>query len=277
MLKKGIYKTLFFLGTAFFIFSCSGFEKVIKSDDVDLKYSKAFYYYNNSEFVKASELFEQLAPLTRGSRRADSVYFYQAMSQYYLTDYILAGHYFGNFVDMFGNSKFVEEAAYMEAYCYYMQAPRPELDQTSTNQALDAFRLYIIRYPSSKRIPDCKRLINELNEKMMEKEFLSAQLYYNLDDYKAAVVSFSNCLIDYPDSKLREEIMYKLLRSKFMLAQNSVLSKQTERYQDAIDEYYSFVAEFPGSENRKNADAFFQEASKYVKESNTEISNNGTK
>jgi outer membrane protein assembly factor BamD len=274
MLKKGTNSAVIILCACVLIFSCSGFEKIVKSDDVDLKYSKAFYFYNNSDFLKASTLFEQLEPLTRGSRKADSVYFYHAMSEYNLSDYILSGHYFGNFVNMFGNSRFVEEAAYMEAYCYYMQSPRPELDQTSTYQALDALRLYIIKYPSSKRIPDCKRLIDELNEKLMQKEYISAQLYYNLDDYKAAVVSLNNCLIDYPDSKFREEIMFKLLKSKYMLAKNSVLSKQTERFQDAIDEYYSFVAEFPESANRKDADAFYQDASKYVKDTNKEISNN---
>jgi outer membrane protein assembly factor BamD len=167
---------------------------------------------------------------------------------------------------MYGNSSFIEEAAYMEAYCYYLQSPRPELDQTSTVQALDAFRLYMIRYPKSDRIADCQRIIRELNEKLMEKSYLSAQLYYNLDNYKAAVVSLNNCLIDYPESKYREEIMFKLLRAKYLLAVNSVRSKQTERFQDTIDEYYSFVAEFPEGKNKKEADEIYSKASKYVKE-----------
>ena len=63
-------------------FSCSQYEKVMKSEDVNLKYTKAFYYYNKGDYVKAGTLFDQLAPLTRGTRRADSVFFFQAMTQY---------------------------------------------------------------------------------------------------------------------------------------------------------------------------------------------------
>ena len=145
MRKERIHNIIIVLCAAAVILSCSGYEKILKSDDVNLKFSKAFYFYDKGDFVKASTLFDQLAPITRGTRRADSVYFYQAMTQYNLNDYIIAGHYFNNFVQMYGNSVLVEEAAYMEAYCYYMQSPRPELDQTSTSQALDAFRLYMIR------------------------------------------------------------------------------------------------------------------------------------
>jgi len=266
MLKNRIYIIFIVLCSATALLSCSGYEKILKSDDVDLKFSKAFYYYNRGDFVKAGTLFDQLAPIIRGTRRADSVYFYQAMSQYKLNDYIIAGHYFNNFVQMYGNSTLVEEAAYMEAYCYYMQSPRAELDQTSTNQAMDAFRLYMIRYPNSPRIPDCQKIIVELNEKMMEKAYLSAQLYYNLDNYKAAVVSLSNCLADYPDSKYRQEIMFKLLKAKYLLAVNSIQSKQTERFQDAIDEYYTYIAEFPESRNKEEADEMYQDASRFVKQ-----------
>ncbi|RPH73538.1 outer membrane protein assembly factor BamD [bacterium] len=266
MRKERILNIIIVLCTAAVILSCSGYEKILKSDDVDLKFSKAFYFYDRGDYIKASTLFDQLAPITRGTRRADSVYFYQAMTQYKLNDYIIAGHYFNNFVQMYGNSVLVEEAAYMEAYCYYMQSPRPELDQTSTSQALDAFRLYMIRYPNSPRIADCQKIIVEMNEKMMEKAYISAQLYYNLNNYKAAVVSLGNCLADFPDSKYREEIMFKLLKAKYLLAVNSIQSKQTERFQDAIDEYYTYIAEFPETNNKDEADEIYQDASKFVKE-----------
>jgi outer membrane protein assembly factor BamD len=224
--------------------------------------------------VKAGTLFDQLTPLTRGTRRADSVFFYQAMTQYKLNDYIIAGHYFNTFVGTYENSGFIEEAAYMEAYCYYLQSPRPELDQTSTYQALDAFRLYMIRYPGSSRITDCLRIILELNEKLMEKAFISAKLYYNIENYKASIVALDACLSDFPESKYREEIMFMLLKSKYLLAVNSISSKQTERFQDAVDEYYSFVAEFPESPSKREAEAIYHDASKYITETDKETLNN---
>jgi outer membrane protein assembly factor BamD len=124
------------------------------------------------------------------------------------------------------------------------------------------------------RVTDCTRIIDELNEKLMEKAYLAAQLYYNLDNYKASVVSLSNCLSDFPDSKYREEIMFKLLKSKYMLAVKSVQSKQIERFQDAIDEYYSFIAEFPESENKKEAEEMYEVASRFIKEPENELTQN---
>lgn len=270
MVKNQLYTAFLVLLTAFGSFSCSQYEKIVKSDDVNLKYTKAFEYYNKEDYVKSGALFDQLAPLTRGTRRADSVYFYQAMSQYKLSDYIIAGHYFNVFVGLYQNSRFIEEAAYMEAYCYYLQSPRPELDQIPTHQALDAFRLYMIHYPKSTRIADCQRIISELNEKLMEKSYLSAKLYYNLSDYKAAIVALNNCLTDYPDTKMREEIMFLILKSKYYLALNSIRTKQTERFQDMVDEYYSFVAEYPESKNKKDAEDMYKESSKYIKETDSE-------
>jgi len=274
MLKKQINTILIVLFTGILTYSCSEFEKVIKSEDPLVKFDKAFYYYDKGEYVKAGTLFDQLAPLTRGTRKADSVFFFQAMTQFNLNDYIISGHYFSTFVRMYENSHFIEEAAYMEAYCYYMQSPRAELDQVSTNQALDAFRLYMIRYPKSPRIADCQRILLELNQKLQEKAFVGARLYYNLDDYKAAIVALSNCLVDYPETKYREEIMFMLLKSKYMLAVNSVQAKRMERFQDTVDEYYSFVTEFPESKSKKEAEDMYSECSKYVKETDTETLKN---
>lgn len=274
MFKKHTHNAFIIILAVFASFSCSQYERVMKSEDANLKFTTAFNYYHKGEFVKAGSLFDQLAPLTRGTRRADSVYFFQAMTQYKLSDYIIASHYFNSFVTMYQNSRFIEEAAYMESLCYYLQSPRPELDQSNTLMALDAFRLFMIKYPKSERIADCQRYLKELNEKLMEKAFISAKLYYNLNNYKAAIVALNNCLIDFPDSKYREEIMFMVLKSKYLLATNSVQSKQTERFQDTVDEYYSFIAEYPASSNKKEAEDIYKESSRYIKEPITEIQKN---
>jgi outer membrane protein assembly factor BamD len=68
--------------------------------------------------------------------------------------------------------------------------------------------------------------------------------------------------------------MFLLLKSKYLLAINSIQVKQTERYQDTVDEYYSYVAEFPESKNKKEADDIYQNSSKYITETDTETQNN---
>ena len=50
----------------------------------------------------------------------------------------------------------------------------------------------------------------------------------------------------------------------------SILARQTERYQDTVDEYYSFITEYPESKNKKEADQIYEDASKHIKDKDTE-------
>lgn len=247
-----------------FLAACSGYEKVLKSNDYKLKYRTALKYYEKQDYVRASTLFDQISTVFRGTEQADTVYFYQAMSYYNQSDYILAGHYFRNFARTYGGSPFVERADFMGAYCYYMTSPRPQLDQTNTVQAIQAFQLHLIRFPDTERKDEVIGYINELRDKLVEKSFLSARLYYDLEDYKASMVALANALNDYPESKYREDIMFMLVKSSFMLADNSIITKKRERFQDAIDEYYSFAAEFPESKYIKEANRYYRQSAAYL-------------
>ena len=247
------------------MFGCNGYEKLLKSTDSNLKYKKAFEYYRKADYTRAGTLFEQIAPYFKGTTKADSVYYFQAMTYFKQSDLILAGHSFKVFSETYGNSPFAEDATFYVAYCYYLSSPRPELDQSDTYNAIQAFRLFLIRYPNSDRKAECGKMIAEMRDKLVEKSFISAKLYFDLKDYKAAIVALNNSLIDYPESKYREDILFLILRSSYLLASNSVASKQKERYQTTLDEYYSFITEFPESKYKKDAERIFEMTSKVLK------------
>lgn len=249
----------------YILISCSGYEKLLKSNDFNLKYKKAFEYYFKGDYSKASTLFDQIAPYYRGTSKADSVFFYQAMSTFKQNDFILAGEYFRNFVGTYNKSQFIEDAYYYVGLCHYMESPRPELDQTETQKAIEAFNLFLVKFPSSKYKEKVQSLIKELHEKLVEKSYLSAKLYYDLEDYKAAIISLNNSLMEYPESKYREEIQYLLFKSKYLLAVNSIESKKAERFQEAVDEYFSFISEFPESKYKKEVQKMYNESLKYIK------------
>lgn len=249
----------FFFIIIIFIFvttSCA-YEKVLKSGDWDFKYIKAIEYYDKGEYVKATTLLEQLKPRLRGSDKAEELDYYHAMSYYLMADYIMAGHYFRTFVKNYFHSPRAEEADFLAAYCYYLMSPRPSLDQESTYNAINAFTLFKTKFPNSERKSECERLIAELEEKLVEKSYLTAKLYFDLGNYKAAMVALRTSLTEYPDTKFREELMFLRLKSSYLLAENSIFEKQQERYQAAIDEYYSFLDEFPDSEFIEEAEKIY--------------------
>ncbi|MFW6275443.1 MAG: outer membrane protein assembly factor BamD, partial [bacterium] len=85
-----------------------------------------------------------------------------------------------------------------------------------------------------------------------------------LERYKASIIALNNSLQEYPNTKYREEIMYLILKSNFLLAKNSIQSKKKERFQNAIDAYYSFAEEYPSSKYLNEAESIYQRSNKYL-------------
>ena len=91
-----------------------------------------------------------------------------------------------------------------------------------------------------------------MQDKLVEKSYLSAKLYYDMKQYKAAVVALNNSLKEYANTKYREKMMFLKLNSLFLYAELSYANKQKERYQATLDDYYSFMEEFPKSHYSKD-------------------------
>jgi len=244
--------------------ACGEYEKLLKSRDFQKKYETGVKLYEEGEYVKASTLFDQVANIYRGTTKADTVKYYQAKSYYGQRDYLMAGHYFSELSATYINSVFLEEADYMVAYCYYKQSPRPELDQENTFRAITAMQMFMVRYPNSERLNQCKEIIVELSDKLVEKSYISAKLYYDLGYYKSAIIALRNSLIEYPDTRYREELMFMILKSSYLLADNSIPSKQKERYQATVDEYYSFIGEFPEGPHSKEASRIYESSNNFL-------------
>ncbi|MFH1320780.1 MAG: outer membrane protein assembly factor BamD, partial [Bacteroidota bacterium] len=252
-------------------YSCSKYRKVLKSTDFDYKYEMALQYYNDDHFYKALPLFEELITIYRGTEKAEQVYFYYSYCNYNLEDYIFAGYYFKNFSKTYPNSEHAEECQFMNAYCYYLTSPVSSLDQTNTYKAINELQLFINMHPQSSRITECNMLIDELRLKLENKSYKNAKLYYDLGNYKAASVAFNNTLKDFPDTKYKEEIVFFILKSNYLLAFNSVESKKEERLRTAINAYHTFIDSYSDSKYIKEAKSIFKDLLKQTEKYNTQI------
>jgi len=256
MLKKiNFYTALLVLMVVFS--SCSKYQKVLKSTDTNLKYEKALEYYEEKDYVRAMTLFQSILPFVKGTERGEEVSFYYAQCHYGSKDYLLAGYYFKQFGKTYRNSTHAEEAHFMSAYCSYLISPRPDLDQEDTYTAIKGFEYFLRKYPDSPRVAESNKLIDEMKMKLSEKEFNSAKLYYHVRRYKAASVSLHNCLRNFPDSKYRENILVLIVKADFDYAENSISQKQEERYEATIKDYYTFIEEFPKSEQLKEVEKIY--------------------
>ncbi len=195
--------------------SCGEYGKLLKSTDYELKKTKALEFYKASQYVKVTELLTQILPRFRATEDAEELNWINAESYYGMKDYIMAGSYYKSFIEQFPYGKHAEEANFMAAMCDYNMAPRPELDQENTINAIEGFNIFMNRFPASPKIEESQKLVKELEEKLVKKSYLSAKLYYDMRQYKAAVIALNNSLKEYAETKYREEMMFLKLSSLY--------------------------------------------------------------
>ena len=198
-----------------------------------------------------------------------------AMSEYMIRDYATASEYFKKYYQSYPKGAYAEQAEFYVGESLYMSTPEPRLDQTPTYSAIAAYQEYLDLYPDGSLKEKAQSRLFELQDKLVEKEYLSAKLYYDLGDYfgnctnggnnyQACVVTAQNAVNDYPYSSKREEFYILIMKSKYELARMSVESKQLERYQDAEDECYGFINEFPDSRERATAEKYIEKCQEYI-------------
>lgn len=244
------------------ITSCGRYQRILKSTNYDEKYDAAVDYYEKGEFNKTLPLLEELSTVLRGTTRGEKVSYYYAYTNFYLEDYELASYHFKNFARTYPSSVHTEEAMFMSAKCFYLNAPVYSLDQTNSISAINEFQLFVNLYPQSQYVAECNDLIDKLRLKLQNKQFENAKLYFDIGDYKAATVAFANVLKDFPDTKHREEISFLTIKSWYFYAKNSIDTKKAERYSQLIESYLKFVDNFPNSRFLKEAEGYYSDAIK---------------
>ena len=243
--------------------SCkSQYEILMTSNDVDTKYEAAFKYYNEGKYSKAGSLFESLSVQTNGTERDDTVRFYWGLSNSKFRDYYTAETNFTNYLESYPRSPFASEARYLRLDCLYRSTLRYELDQAPTYKAITDISEYIIEYPRTPHLQTCQDMLQELNDRLDRKAYENARLYYKMEDYLASRVAFRNVLKDDAENIYREDILYYIAMSSFNYAQNSVKTKQKERYLTFVDDYLNFIGEIPLSHYRRELDNAYRKAQK---------------
>ncbi|MEE1347961.1 MAG: outer membrane protein assembly factor BamD [Bacteroidales bacterium] len=259
-----------------FFVSCGEYQAILKSQDNELWFRKGMEYYVAGDYDKAANLLGGVITRYAGTSQYDTIVTTYASALVNLGDYFTAAHYYSDYVKTYPSSAKCEECQYMAGYCYYMLSPKVELDQADSKSAIDELLLFVNLFPDSPKVPEAERMVREMEDKLAYKAYLGAKLYFDLgnymgNNYQSAVITAQNCLKKYPDTKHREELSFLILRAKYIQAEQSVLAKQADRYRDAIDEYYSFVNEFPVSDYRKDADKLLAKSQKGLAEAESLI------
>lgn len=238
----------FLIALLMVVSSCGTNEKILRGDDVALKVKIADQYYERGRYERALPYYDQLLSVYRGTAQAETIYYRYATCSYKMNEFLSAGYHFKQFAETYPLSDKAEEAYFLSAECMYRQSPQINLDQSSTQKAIDGFQLFINKYPASPKIEECNKKIDDLNLKIERKSYDNAMLYYQVEDYKSAVWALKRFVGDYPSSKYREVAEFTAVKAAVSLADNSIESKKKERFKDAQELLSDFMEKKPSQE-----------------------------
>lgn len=243
------------------------FNQVYKTPDWRYKYEYSKESFANGKYQRAVTLLQDVIVPAKATKDAEESLYMLAMAEYNLKDYGTASDYFKKYCQTYPKGYFAEKAKFYVGESLYMSTPEPRLDQSLTVSAISQFQEFLDMYPDSKLKPEVQNRLFALQDKLVKKELYSAQLYYDLgtyfgncndgdegNNYQACIITAQNALKDYPYSSFREKFAVLIMKSKFELAEQSVDSKKEERYQDAEDECYGFINEYPDSKEKAAAE-----------------------
>ncbi len=262
-------RLLYLLPLLLILSACGEYSKVLKSRDIEYKFDFAKRAYDEKKFLQASTILEEIVTPLRGTPNGEEALFLLGMSYYENKDYLNSGVHFKTYYTRYPKGKYAELARFYSGYGYYLDSPDPQLDQSNTVKAIEELTGFLDYFPKSDRVTVAQNAIFEMQDKLTLKELQNAQLYYNLgnfmgNNYESAIIVSQNALKEYPYSKYKEDFEMIILKSKFQEAKESVSERQSGRYNDVIDEYYSFINNYPDSKYLKEAETIFKIASKHV-------------
>ena len=252
------------------------YNQITKSGDYTLKYEYAKQCYAQGKYSRVVPLLQELVTMKKGSTEGEECLYMLAMAEFGMKDYETASEYFKKYFSSYPKGRYAENAKYYVGESLFQNAPEPRLDQSTTMTAIAAFQEYLDIFPNAHLKDQATSRLYALQDLLVEKEYKSAHLYFDLgtyfgnctnggNNYEACIVTAQNALKDYPYSNRREEFASLVMKSKYELAKMSVESKQLERYQDAEDECYGFINEYPDSKERATAEKYIEKCKEFEK------------
>ena len=260
--------------TVLFSGCASEFSSVYKSADNAYRYEYAKQCFAMGKFSNATVLLSELVTGQKGRTTAQESLYMLGMSQYCNRDYEAASATFKKYFQSYPKGDFAEQASFYIGQSLFQSMPDPRLDQSSTIGAINAYQNFMDYYPDSPLRETAQKRLFILQDNLVMKEYLSAELYYNLggyfgninsnteSNYESCIITAQNALKQYPFSSMREKFSVLIMKSKFELAENSSEERRVDRYREAEDECYGFMTEFPESSECKLAEKLIAKCKK---------------
>ena len=204
MLKRlNIREILIICFLIFGILSCAS------TDNQELKsaegiFNKAMALFNDEEYLEAKTTFDLIRLQYPASQYADDAQYYIAECHYRREEYIMSNYNFNMLRRYHPNSPFIKESFFKACMSNYYSAPQFDLDPKYTLDAIKSMSEFQAAYSSDSLAIVMDTYIQELRDRLAEREYETARLYKKLRSPASALIYYDVIINEYDDTKFFE-------------------------------------------------------------------------
>ena len=192
-------------------------EAAAKNAPVEKLYATAMDSYNQHHFKQAIDDFEEVErqhPYSEWAPRAEIMAAYAGYRGGQFDDSIAI---LDRFVKLHPTHKDTPYAYYLKALCYYTQITDVGRDQKMTEDAREALREVVTRFPDSDYAQDAKLKLDLTDDHLAGKEMEVGRYYLRQQEYLAAINRFKFVVDHYQTTSHVPEALHRLVEAYLKL------------------------------------------------------------
>lgn len=180
-------------------------------------YNEALGKFDEHVYKEAVKSFEEVERQHPSSEWAVRAQIMSAYSSYQAEDYDTAVLTLDRFVKLYPGNEATPYAYYLIALCYYEQISDVGRDQKITEQAMQALRDVVRRFPDSEYARDAKIKLDLTQDHLAGKEMEIGRYYLRQDNYLAAINRFRYVVENYQTTSHVPEALHRLVEAYLKL------------------------------------------------------------
>lgn len=193
--------------------SCAGNDGLLKGAGASSDFTKAKQEYERGHFLRAIELLVTFEREHPGSQYIDDALFYLGKAHQGNHEQLLARQSFERLLRAYPRSSYAEMALFEIARSWYLSMRGPALDPEPTENAHTAFISYLRRYPQGQYRQEAQEAIDEILDRLAEKDYLNGRTYLRLRRTTAARRYFEKALATHAEALIAAKAHEGIARS----------------------------------------------------------------
>jgi outer membrane protein assembly factor BamD len=197
-------------------------------------YADARVLFDAKDYKESVKAFEEVERQHPYSEWAVNGQVMAAYANYKANQYDEAISTLERFVKLYPNNESTPYAYYLIALCYYEQISDVGRDQKITEDAMQALREVVLRFPETDYARDAKIKLDLTTDHLAGKEMQVGRYYLVRDDYLAAINRFRFVVENYQTTSHVAEALHRLVEAYLKLG----VPQEAQRYAAVLGHNY---------------------------------------